>query len=62
MGALSEPMGPQVVVPYASPEDVTDRRRRLNADLQAKYGRPPTGPSSYELDFYERVGRTPPTD
>jgi hypothetical protein len=62
MGALSEPMGPQVVVPDASPEDVTERRRRLNTELLAKYGRPPTGPSQYELDFYARVGRTPPTD
>ena len=44
------------------PETVTARRREINEWLAAEFGAPPRGPGKYELDFYAKVGRTPPVD
>lgn len=56
MSALTEPMGLRRVED-PDPETVTSRRRDLNARFDLAMP-----PSQYELDFYARVGRTPPTD
>lgn len=56
MSALTEPLE-STRVEDPDPETVTARRR----DLNQRYGLH-LEPSEYELEFYARVGRTPPTD
>lgn len=56
MKLLNEPLALQRVED-PDPETVTRRRREANRLFGLR-----VLPSKYELDFYARVGRTPPTD
>lgn len=56
MSALTEPLK-LVRVQDPDPETVTRRRREAIDTFGIQIP-----PSQYELDFYARVGRTPPTD
>lgn len=56
VGALNESLYGQLLVD-PDPETITKRRQEMNELLGCN-----VKPSKYELDFYAKVGRTPPTD